>query len=579
METQATILHADLDAFYASVEQLMDPSLRGRPIAVGGGVVLAASYEAKAFGVRGGMSGRAARELCPDLVFVGGHFGDYQRLGDAAIAVLGDFTPLVERISIDEAFADVAGCTHLFGSPAEIAAAIRRRVRAELGLPISVGVARTKHLAKIASQVAKPDGIVVVDPAKEIAFLHDLPVELMWGVGPVTRAKLADQGILTIGQLAAASPRSLERLLGQAQGEKLHALAWNRDPRRIRPQHRARSAGAQSALGRQPATEAVFRPALRHLADRVASRLRAKHLAGRTVTVRVRFADMRAVTRSVTLDAPISATTMLAEIAEDLVRVALADHPRERIVTLLAISVSHLGRQSELQLELPLGLPDEKRRPGTRQGAARWSADRAMDAIRARFGRRCDRLRGRSRSTGGVRCRTRSGNSPRRTSAARSDERLTWRECVSCRSCSDHRLEAWYLCLASGFAVQERRGCERSCSMDRGQDAGPDVPAGGRILDRAVQGQSGRRRRSAPTRCRIVRWRTSPTGPISARRPSCSNRASGGRLSRPHLHAERPTSVRGHPTLGTCHAWLAAGGQPRGDTDRAGMRPRPHSRP
>ena len=209
----------------------------------------------------------------------------------------------------------------------------------------------------------------------------------MWGVGPVTRAKLADQGIVTIGQLAAASPRSLERLLGEAQGEKLHALAWNRDPRRIRPQHRARSAGAQSALGRQPATEAVFKPALRHLADRVASRLRAKDLAGRTVTVRVRFADMRAVTRSVTLDAPISATTMLAEVAEDLVRAALADHPRERIITLLAISVSHLDRQSELQLELPLGLPDEKRRPGTRQGAARWSADRAMDAIRARFGR------------------------------------------------------------------------------------------------------------------------------------------------------------------------------------------------
>ena len=328
METQATILHADLDAFYASVEQLLDPTLLGTPIAVGGGVVLAASYEAKAFGVRGGMSGRAARALCPQLVFVGGHFGDYQRLGDAAIAVVGDFTPLVERISIDEAFADVAGCTHLFGSPPEIAAAIRRRVRAELGLPISVGVARTKHLAKIASQVAKPDGLVVVDPETELEFLHDLPVDLMWGVGPVTRAKLADQGIVTIGQLAAASPRSLERLLGQALGEKLHALAWNRDPRRIRPQHRAHSAGAQSALGRQPAVEAVFKPALRHLADRVASRLRVKGLAGRTVTVRVRFADMRAVTRSVTLDAPISATTMLAEIAEDLVRVALADHPR-----------------------------------------------------------------------------------------------------------------------------------------------------------------------------------------------------------------------------------------------------------
>jgi hypothetical protein len=179
MAPTATILHADLDAFYASVEQLLDPSLRGKPIAVGGGVVLAASYEARAFGVRGGMPGRRARELCPELIFVSGHFKDYQRLGDAAIKVLGDFTPLVERISIDEAFADVAGCTHLFGSPAEIAGAIRARVRSELGLPISVGVARTKHLAKIASQVAKPDGLVAVDPARELDFLHGLSVELM----------------------------------------------------------------------------------------------------------------------------------------------------------------------------------------------------------------------------------------------------------------------------------------------------------------------------------------------------------------------------------------------------------------
>ena len=387
METQATILHADLDAFYASVEQLLDPSLRGKPIAVGGGVVLAASYKAKAFGVYGGMSGRKARELCPQLVFVGGHFGDYQRLGDAAIGILGDFTPLVERISIDEAFADVAGCTHLFGTPAEIATRIRQRVRADLGLAISVGVARTKHLAKIASQVAKPDGLVVVDPATELAFLHDLPVGLMWGVGPVTRAKLADRGIFTIGQLANTPGRSLERLLGHAVGEKLRSLAWNRDPREIRTHHRARSAGAQSALGRQPAVERVFVPALRHLADRVASRLRAKTLAGRTVTVRVRFADMRTVTRSVTLDAPLSATTILAEIAEDLVRAALADHRREKVITLLAVSVSHIGVHSALQLELPLGLPDEKHRTGTRQGIARWSADRAMDAIRERFGR------------------------------------------------------------------------------------------------------------------------------------------------------------------------------------------------
>ena len=179
METTATFLHADLDAFYASVEQLLDPYLRGKPIAVGGGVVLAASYEAKSFGVSSGMSGWRARELCPELIFVSGHFHDYQRLGDAAINVLNDFTPVVERISIDEAFADVAGCTHLFGSPPEIARAVRRRVRAELGLPISIGVARTKHLAKVASQVAKPDGLVVVDPETELDFLHDLPVEFM----------------------------------------------------------------------------------------------------------------------------------------------------------------------------------------------------------------------------------------------------------------------------------------------------------------------------------------------------------------------------------------------------------------
>src|SRR5690349_17077645 len=214
MEGSASILHADLDAFYASVEQLLDPSLRGKPIAVGGGVVLAASYEAKSLGVSSGMSGHRARQLCPELIFVGGHFQDYQRLGDAAINVLNDFTPLVERISIDEAFADVAGCTHLFGSPPEIARAVRRRVRAELGLPISIGVARTKHLAKIASQVAKPDGLVAVDPETELDFLHDLPVEFMWGVGPVTRARLAGVSVYTIGQLAQIPGWSLQRVIG-----------------------------------------------------------------------------------------------------------------------------------------------------------------------------------------------------------------------------------------------------------------------------------------------------------------------------------------------------------------------------
>jgi DNA polymerase-4 len=386
METTATILHADLDAFYASVEQLLDPALRGKPIAVGGGVVLAASYEAKAFGIRSGMPGRRARELCPQLIFVGGHFKHYQRLGDAAINVLNDFTPLVERISVDEAFADVVGCTHLFGPPEEIASAIRRRVRAELGLPISVGVARTKHLAKIASQVAKPDGLVIVDPNTELDFLYDLPVELMWGVGPVSKARLAEIGVLTIGQLAKAPGRSLERLLGPAASEKLTALAWNRDPREIKTHRRARSAGAQSALGRKPAEERVFIPTLRHLADRVASRLRAKSRPGRTVTVRVRFADLRSVTRSVTLDEPISETVILAEVAEELVRAVLGQHSDEKTISLLAISVSNFEKHPSVQLELPLGLEGEERLPGTKRGMAHRMADRAVDMIRDRFG-------------------------------------------------------------------------------------------------------------------------------------------------------------------------------------------------
>jgi DNA polymerase-4 len=386
MTTLATILHADLDAFYASVEQLLNPSLRGKAIAVGGGVVLAASYEAKVFGICGGMSGRRARELCPHLIFVSGHFKEYQRLGDAAIQVIGDFTPLVERLSIDEAFADVAGCTHLFGPPIEIAKTIRRRVRLELGLAISIGVARTKHLAKIASQVAKPDGLVVVEPRTELDFLHDLPVELMWGVGPVTKARLAKIGLHTIGELAMARRGALESLLGRAVGEKLTALAWNRDPRQIKMNRRSRSAGAQAAIGRKPAIKPVYRPTLRHLADRIGGRLRAKSRPGRTVTVRVRFTDLRSVTRSLTLPAPISATSILAEIAEDLVRCALADHSDEKTISLLAISVSNLEEHSVVQLELPLGLEDEGRRPGTRKGMARWVADRAVDKIRDRFG-------------------------------------------------------------------------------------------------------------------------------------------------------------------------------------------------
>src|SRR5262245_32495429 len=257
---------------------------------------------------------------------------------------------------------------------------------AQLGLPISIGVARTKHLAKIASQVAKPDGLVVVEPERELDFLHELPVDLMWGVGPVTKARLAEIGVSTIGQLARVNCTALECLLGRAAGGKLAALAWNRDPREIRTQHRSRSAGAQSAIGRRPAVKPVFRSTLRHLADRIGSRLRAKSRPGRTVTVRVRFADLRSVTRSVTLPAPISATAILADIAEDLVLKVLAVHTDEKTISLLAISLSNPEQHWQLQLELPLGLDGEERRPGSRKGMARWQADRAVDAIRDRFG-------------------------------------------------------------------------------------------------------------------------------------------------------------------------------------------------
>ena len=301
------------------------------------------------------------------------------------MAVLDNFTPLVERISIDEAFLDVVGCTHLFGSPAEIAQQIRQRVHNELGLPISVGVARTKHLAKIASQVAKPDGLVVVDPAKELAFLHDLPVELMWGVGPVTRARLAERGITTIGELAATSPHALDRLLGPAAGEKLRR--WPATAIRARSHAPSRAVG-RCAIGAGPEArrERIYRPALGHLADRIGTRLRAKSQAGRTVTVRVRFADLRAVTRSISLPAPVAATASLTEIAEELVRAALADHPKEKHISLVAISVSHLQKHPRLQLEFSLGARHEERRAGTRQNWRDMRTDRAVDRIRDRFG-------------------------------------------------------------------------------------------------------------------------------------------------------------------------------------------------
>jgi DNA polymerase-4 len=388
---RATILHADLDAFYASVEQLLDPSLRNRPIAVGGSVVLAASYEARSYGVRGGMPGWRARELCGDLLFVGGHFERYQQFGDDVVSVFHDFTPRVERISIDEAFLDVGGAVHLFGTPTEIAAAIRQRVRDEIGLPLSIGVARTKHLAKVASQVAKPDGLVAVDPSGESDFLCPLPIGLIWGVGPTTERRLHEVGIYTIGQLAKAGSPILGNLLGQAAGAKLAALSANIDDRAVEAPVRSKSMGAQAALGRKEPTAELIRETIGYLADRVAGRLRKAGVAGHTVTVRVRFPNLRAVTRSVTLSVAISTTLTLTEVAERLAHSAIHDNEREHEITLIAVSVSKLRPEHSFQLELPLDSADSgpcaRSRPRSVIEASRWGMDRSVDAIRDKFGR------------------------------------------------------------------------------------------------------------------------------------------------------------------------------------------------
>src|SRR5689334_13128228 len=251
MRGEATVLHADLDSFYASVEQRDDPELRGKPVIVGGGVVLAASYEAKAYGIAGGMGGGKALRLCPHALVVPARMEAYSQASKDVFAVFEDMSPVVEGISIDEAFLDVRGMEHFAGTPRTIAARLRERVRDEVGLPITVGVASTKHLAKVASQTAKPDGLLVVPAGEELAFLHPLPVERIWGVGPKTAARLHARGLLRIGQIAEVPEGTLIAIVGRAAGRHLHALANNRDPRVVKHRVRRRSIGSQRALGRK----------------------------------------------------------------------------------------------------------------------------------------------------------------------------------------------------------------------------------------------------------------------------------------------------------------------------------------
>ena len=301
VRTEATILHADLDAFYASVEQRDDPRLRGRPVIVGGGVVLAASYEAKAFGIRTAMGGRQARRLCPHAAVVEPRMSAYSEASRAVFAVFDDTSPLVEPLSIDEAFLDVGGLRRVSGTPTEIAVRLRHEVRERVGLAITVGVARTKFLAKVASAVAKPDGLLVVPPDGELRFLHPLPVERLWGVGPVTAAKLHQRGVVTVGDVAVLAESALVSILGPASGRHLHALAHNRDPRPVLVGRRRRSIGSQRALGRSPTSLEAVDAAVVALVDRVTRRMRGAGRVGRTVTLRLRFGDFSRATRSRTL--------------------------------------------------------------------------------------------------------------------------------------------------------------------------------------------------------------------------------------------------------------------------------------
>jgi DNA polymerase IV len=370
---EATILHADLDSFYASVEQRDEPGLRGRPVIVGAGVVLAASYEAKAFGVRTAMGGRAARRLCPQAVVVPPRMSAYSEASKAVYRVFDDLSPLVEGLSIDEAFLDVRGMRRLAGSPAEIAVRLRREVRRRVGLPITVGIARTKFLAKVASGVAKPDGLLFVPPERELRFLHALPVERLWGVGDVTAARLHDLGITTVGQVAAMSESALISILGRALGRQLHALAHNRDPRRVAPGRRRRSIGAQCALGRRRRSPAEVDAVLLGLVDRVTRRMRAAHRIGRTVTLRLRFDDFTRATRSFTLNEATAETQAVFDTARGLLA-AEARTIERRGLTLVGVAVSNLADDTPVQLPLPL----ERR--------CVLELDLAVDEIRTRFG-------------------------------------------------------------------------------------------------------------------------------------------------------------------------------------------------
>jgi len=382
---EASILHADLDSFYASVEQRDDPALQGKPVAVGGGsggsggrgdgggVVLAASYEAKRFGVYTPMPGYAAKRLCPELVFVDPHFDAYTEASKAVFEIFENVTPLVEGISIDEAFLDVGGLLRLSGTPAEIAARLRVDVAREVALPITVGVARTKFLAKVASGVGKPDGLLVVDPDEELEFLHPLPVEKLWGVGRVTAQKLNDRGLFTVRDVAELDPAALSAITGGAVGRQLFALSHNVDARRVEVGKRRGSIGSQQALGRRRRSRGEVDVVLRRIIDRITTRMRRAERVGRTITLRFRFDDFSRATRSHSVPSPTAATAMVQDIALNLLDAAWP-MIEEKGLTLIGASVGNLENEVAEQLALPFGRGDLA------------VLDSTIDAIRDKFG-------------------------------------------------------------------------------------------------------------------------------------------------------------------------------------------------
>ncbi len=370
----SAVLHADLDAFFASVEQRDDRALRGRPVVVGTGVVLAASYEARAYGVGSAMAGSRARRLCPQLLAVRPRWEAYTEASKAVFEIFREAAPVVEPLSIDEAFLDVRGLERISGTPADIGARLRRDVRENVGLPLTVGGAGTKHLAKVASGVAKPDGLLVVPPGSELDFLHPLPVERLWGVGPVTAAKLHDRGLMTVGRVAELSEGALVTLLGRASGRHLYALAHNRDPRPVQRRRRRGSFGSQSALGRSRKSPAEVDAVLVALVDRVTRRMRAKGRAGRTVVLRLRFDDFSRATRSHTLPRSTATTRTVLATARALLALAMPMIERQGL-TLVGIAVANLdGDGGAEQLTLPVDLPG---------GLA---LDTVLDEVRDRFG-------------------------------------------------------------------------------------------------------------------------------------------------------------------------------------------------